>query len=210
MQFIYAFLFLIYLTFLPSNPGWAINLLWAMMILPLADVLQNTLQNLVSRIAGIQNDELANRGIGMAHEMGHTIRAFAYQFGDGKNSNTLNRFMEKTTVKQENRDIVQTSPVQTKPVQTNPVETKPIESKIDKNTNSNNIEKKETNNIFQKTNFEKATKFGSAFLNTGMFMAEGRNFKNDKFNKNNINDNIKRNRQDINTTTKMEMDKYDK
>lgn len=35
MQFIYAFLFLIYLTFLPSNAGWATSLLWAMMILPL-------------------------------------------------------------------------------------------------------------------------------------------------------------------------------
>lgn len=35
MQFVYAFLFLIYLTFLPSNAGWAVSLLWGMMILPL-------------------------------------------------------------------------------------------------------------------------------------------------------------------------------
>lgn len=35
MQFIYCFLFLIYLSFVPSTSGWAVSLLWAMMILPL-------------------------------------------------------------------------------------------------------------------------------------------------------------------------------
>lgn len=53
MQFIYAFLFLVYLNFIPATSGWAVSLLWAMMILPLAEVLQNTMQNLVSRIAGV-------------------------------------------------------------------------------------------------------------------------------------------------------------
>lgn len=51
MQFIYCFLFLIYLAFVSTTSGWAVSLLWAMMILPLGDALQNTLQNLVSRIA---------------------------------------------------------------------------------------------------------------------------------------------------------------
>ena len=80
MQFIYTFLFLIYLAFLPEGSGWAVSLLWAMMILPLADALQNTMQNLVSRIAGVNNDELANKGIGMASAMGYTIKSIAYQF----------------------------------------------------------------------------------------------------------------------------------
>ena len=44
MQFIYCFLFLLYLSFLPSTAGWAVSLIWAMMILPLADTLQNCLQ----------------------------------------------------------------------------------------------------------------------------------------------------------------------
>lgn len=48
MQFIYCFLFLIYLAFLPSGGGWAVSLIWAMMILPLADALQNCLQDLTS------------------------------------------------------------------------------------------------------------------------------------------------------------------
>lgn len=51
MQFIYCFLFLIYLAFVSSTGGWAVSLLWAMMILPLGDALQNTMQNLVSRVA---------------------------------------------------------------------------------------------------------------------------------------------------------------
>ena len=51
-----------------------------MMILPIADALQNTLQDLVSRIAGVNNDELANRGIGMAGAMAYSIKTIAYQF----------------------------------------------------------------------------------------------------------------------------------
>ena len=46
MQFIYAFLFLIYMSFTSVADGWATALLWAMMILPLGDVLLNTMQNL--------------------------------------------------------------------------------------------------------------------------------------------------------------------
>ena len=45
-----------------------------MMILPIANTLQNTLQNLVSRVAGINNEELSERGIGMAGAMVHSIR----------------------------------------------------------------------------------------------------------------------------------------
>jgi len=84
MQFVYAFLFLIYLTFLPSNAGWATSLLWGMMILPLGEALQNTMQNLVSRVAGIDNEQLANRGIGMGGAIGSTIQSIAYQFKENK------------------------------------------------------------------------------------------------------------------------------
>lgn len=55
-----------------------------MMMLPLADALQNTMQNLVSRMAGINNEELSNKGIGMGVAMGYTIKSIAYQF---KNEN---------------------------------------------------------------------------------------------------------------------------
>ena len=36
-----------------SGGSWAISLIWAMMILPLADALQNCLQDLTSRIAQV-------------------------------------------------------------------------------------------------------------------------------------------------------------
>lgn len=80
MQFIYCFLFLIYLAFLPSGGGWAVSLIWAMMILPLADALQNCLQNLTSRIAGVDNEQMTNRVIGMGAMMGFGLGAIKEQF----------------------------------------------------------------------------------------------------------------------------------
>ena len=80
IQFIYCFLFLIYLAFLPSGGGWAVSLIWAMMILPLADTLQNCLQNLTSRIAGIDNEQMANRAIGMGSMLGFGLGAIKEQF----------------------------------------------------------------------------------------------------------------------------------
>lgn len=95
MQFIYCFLFLIYLAFLPNGGGWAVSLIWAMMILPLADTLQNCLQNLTSRIAGIDNEQMANRAIGMGSMLGFGLGAIKEQFktpnsniGSKDNSNT--------------------------------------------------------------------------------------------------------------------------
>ena len=110
MQFVYAFLFLIYLSFLPKSSGWAVSLLWAMMILPLADALQNTMQNLVSRMAGVNNEELANRGIGMGAAMGYTVKSIAYQF-KGENSNKtdgkdfISRVTNRVTTKTEAKPI---------------------------------------------------------------------------------------------------------
>lgn len=83
MQFIYCFLFLLYLSFLPSTAGWAVSLIWAMMILPLADTLQNCLQNLTSRIAGIDNNEMATRALGMGTAFGYSLSAIKNQFSTG-------------------------------------------------------------------------------------------------------------------------------
>ena len=80
MQFIYCFLFLIYLAFLPSGGGWAVSLIWAMMILPLADALLNCLQNLTSRIAGVDNEQMTNRVIGMCAMAGFGLAAIKEQF----------------------------------------------------------------------------------------------------------------------------------
>ena len=181
MQLIYAFLFLIYLSFLPVNNSWAINLLWAMMILPLADVLQNTLQNLVSKVAGIQNDDIANRGIGMAHEMAYTINAFAYQFKTGKGSEMLNNFVHKTTMPQENN--ITTTPAETTVVKTNPISTSPIKPLKSTKEDSENLKKSEKIN--------RISKLGNNFMNIGMYMSEGKSFRNNSYQKNNniINEN---------------------
>lgn len=51
-----------------------------MMILPLADALQNTLQNLTSRIAGVDNEQMAGRTMGMGAALGYSLGAIKEQF----------------------------------------------------------------------------------------------------------------------------------
>lgn len=60
--------------------GWAVSLIWAMMILPLADALQNCLQNLTSRIAGVDNEQMTNKVLGMGAMMGFGLGAIREQF----------------------------------------------------------------------------------------------------------------------------------
>ncbi len=218
MQFVYAFLFLVYLNFLPVSGGWAVSLIWALMILPLAEALLNVFHNLISRIAGVPSEEIAQRGIGMASNMGYTIRAFTYQFknsgnnGDGNSSGLLASFLNKTSVIGNKETPTNTNPVQTNIAKTQPVKTKPIETnvantnKVDQNNKKNNSKPiNERSEPFRK----KATKAGKAFMNTGMYMAEGRNFNTDRrYNKNNRSRYENKRKKDIanTTTTHIEMD----
>ena len=70
-----------------------------MMILPLGDVLLNTMQNLVSRIAGLNNEEMANRGIGMGAAMAYTVHSIEAQFKSNNEANGgfVNRIKNVTT-----------------------------------------------------------------------------------------------------------------
>lgn len=64
-----------------------------MMILPLADSLQNCLQNLTSRIAGVDNEQMTNRVVGMGAMLGFSIGAIKEQFNPPPqryNTNTNN------------------------------------------------------------------------------------------------------------------------
>lgn len=170
MQFVYAFLFLIYLTFLPSNAGWAVSLLWGMMILPLGDALQNTMQNLVSRVAGINNEELANRGIGMGAAMGNTIKTIAYQF---KGNNVENKVGVPDII---SRVVHKANNVESVPVSAVSYESYSKNIMEDKNTNS--ITSNNVSNTIKETNgVRKAFNVGKEFMNFGMYMAEGKNFK---------------------------------
>ena len=51
-----------------------------MMILPLADALQNCLQNLTSRIAGVDNEQMTGRVMGMGSMLGFGLGAIKEQF----------------------------------------------------------------------------------------------------------------------------------
>ena len=200
MQFIYAFLFLVYMEFLPQSGGWATSILWAMMILPIADALQNTLQNLVSRIAGINNEELANRGIGMAGAMAYSIKTIAYQFkgNDTQNNSNNTSFLGRMVSNDVNTDNSQITPISTTKMETNKMQTTPMNtSKINeskKNDGKDNIiqnDKGSTNHNIMNAG-EKAFNTGKEFMNIGMYMAEGRNFKtNRQYNRHNINNSRK-------------------
>ena len=195
MQFVYTFLFLIYMTFLPSSSGWAVSLLWAMMILPLADALQNTMQNLVSRIAGVNNEELANRGIGMGAAMGYTVKSIAYQFKGNNEKTEGNDILSRVITKTKSGNAIQLPGTNYENHSTNIMENaKPINATniMDQNESTNGQKttgktshinnKTITNNIDNPTSspggFRKALNVGKEFMNVGMYMAEGRNFRN--------------------------------
>ena len=203
MQFVYAFLFLIYLTFLPQNAGWAVSLLWGMMILPLGDALQNTMQNLVSRIGGINNEELANRGIGMGAAMGYTVRSIAYQF-KGENGNVANMgtdIISRVLNKANNIESKPVSSVSYESYSKNIMEGKNINSIT--NTNKENPTNSMLNSSSKVNNLRKAFNVGKELMNLGMYMGEGRNFKNNRIQQN---DRLY-NRPNINNTRKEDIKK---
>ena len=204
---------MIYLSFLPKSSGWAVSLLWAMMILPLADALQNTMQNLVSRMAGVNNEELANRGIGMGAAMGYTVKSIAYQF-KGENSNKtdgkdfISRVANRVTTKTEAKPIAGVSYEEhSKNVMENakPInQTKITQNKTDKMPSVEIPGKENKEEIPRSTNgFKKAFNVGKEVMNLGMYMAEGRNFKT---NENNINNKRMYNRPNINNTRKEDIE----
>lgn len=196
MQFIYCFLFLIYLAFLPSGGGWAVSLIWAMMILPLADALQNCFQNLTSRIAGVDNEQMTNRVVGMGAMLGFGLGAIKEQFnspssnnnnGNGNNGG-LKGFIDRA--KSVVNPSMNLSPEKDYNGNVNPIRT--VLPKENTNTNTNNVNNnisiptsngKNTESISNgtastpksmvgkvaKTGF-KATK---AYLSVGAKMAEG-------------------------------------
>lgn len=60
------------------------------MILPIADTLQNCLQNLTSRIAGVDNEQMTNRVVGMGAMLGFGLGAIKEQFKTPSSSNLFN------------------------------------------------------------------------------------------------------------------------
>lgn len=147
------------------------------------------MQNLVSRIAGVDNEELANRGIGMGATMGYTLKSIAYQFkGNNEESKTEGTdIISKVVNKANNIESVPVSGVSYENYSRNVMEDK------DKSIHNNiNSDVKDSNNL---TGIKKVFNTGKEFMNLGMYMAEGRNFKTNSqdsiqkrtYNRNNIN-----------------------
>lgn len=188
MQFIYAFLFLIYLEFLPKSGGWATSILWAMMILPIADALQNTLQNLISRIAGINNEDLANRGIGMTGAMAHSIKSITYQFKGNEGQSKIGgpNIIDRTLKKDSGGTGNNVNQMETKNMETSTMKTNTINTSSSGNLKVDAIKKlgEKSEELKRKVNpantAKKAFNTGKEFMNIGMYMAEGRNFKGNR------------------------------
>ena len=211
MQFIYCFLFLIYLAFLPSGGGWAISLIWAMMILPLADSLQNCLQNLTSRIAGVDNEQMTNRVIGMGAALGFSLGAIKEQFNSPTSSNNRNNnsggfkgFIDRA------KSVVNPS-MNLSPEKDYNGNINPIRDVLPKENGSNNInnniyiptanwKNEETNSNTPKSMVGKVAKTGfkatKAYLGVGAKMAEG-NFNSSTYKNNSNHVNRKSNYQNV-------------
>lgn len=175
MQFIYCFLFLVYIAFLPTGGGWAVSLIWAMMILPLADALQNCLQNLTSRIAGVDNEMITNRGLGMGAVIGYSLGTIKEQFSAPQTYNKQNTPTIGTSSNTGFSGIISRAKNIITPTNSLPAEK-------DYNGNINSIRNVEKNNITQnkiesKNTFENIAKTGfnatKSYLSVGAKMAEG-------------------------------------
>ena len=177
MQFIYCFLFMVYLAFLPSTGGWAIAIIWAMMILPLADTLQNCLQNLTSRIAGLDNEQITRRGIGIGAALGYGLSAIAQQFktpstsnyGDSSNDSNSNGgggFFSR--VKSVINPTMNLSYEKDYNGNTNPIRNVTPDEKISNNSATSNVASKVGSAL------KTTAKVGSAYLGLGATMAGDR------------------------------------
>lgn len=199
MQFIYCFLFLLFSSFISASAGWAVTLIWAMMLLPIADVLINCLQNLTSRIAGLDSNEATMRGIGLGTAfgtgIGYSINAIKTQFTNPNSSNSegenpgfmgriknfINPQMNLSAEKDYNGNI---NPIR------NVIDSKNItnsNSTTNTNTNRNQVVSNVSNNNIN--NSSKTMRFANGayqatkgYLKLGANMAEG-NFNNNRPNK---------------------------
>lgn len=208
MQFIYCFLFLIYLAFLPSGGGWAVSLIWAMMILPLADALQNCFQNLTSRIAGIDNEQMTNRVVGMGAMLGFGLGAIKEQFNSPSSNNNggnngnggLKGFIDRA--KSVVNPSMNLSPEKDYSGNVNPIRTVlPKENSNETNVNNNiSIPTSNGTATSPKSIAGKVAKTGfnatKAYLSMGAKMAEG-DFSKSPYKNNNQQINRKSNYQNV-------------
>ena len=194
MQFIYCFLFLLFSSFISETAGWAVTLIWAMMLLPIADVLMNCLQNLTSRIAGLDNNEATARGLGLGAAfgtgIGYSINAIKTQFTGTNGSNTeggttgfmgrvknfINPQMNLSAEKDYNGN---NNPIRNV-VDSNNITTNNTTNSSNKNQVVSNVSNNNINNSSKAMRFaDGAYKATKGYLKLGANMAEG-NFSNNR------------------------------
>ena len=187
-----------------SGGGWLVSLIWAMMILPLADALQNCFQNLTSRIAGLDNEQMTNRVMGMGAMLGFSTNAIKEQFKTPNSNIASNSNNDDSSNNKGNglKGIVSRAKTIINP-QMNLSDSKdyngnvnPIRDVLDKK-DDNKItlpQRPENNNVLNMSNGKLSKldmakgigktglKAGKAYMQVGKAMAEGdfRNFKNKK------------------------------
>ena len=201
MQFIYCFLFLLFSTFIGATSGWAVTLIWAMMLLPIADVLMNCLQNLTSRIAGLDNNEASMRAIGLGGviggSIGYSIGAIKTQFANKNTDNSGFIGRVKNFVNPQ-RNISSETDYNGN---ANPIRNV-VENKPSNNQNVSNVVNNSTNSVINKATAGKvgstAFKATKSYLKVGMQMAEG-NFNTNSFEKKRNNNNSFIAKKNINT-----------
>lgn len=177
-----------------------------MMILPLSDALQNCLQNLTSRIAGVDNEQMTNRVMGMGAMLGFGVGAIKEQFKSPSSSNTTNNsengfkgFMNRA--KSVINPGINLSPEKDYNGNINPIRNVLPKEKVSEPVNNNTFtpnnsnKQNSLNNKVNSGNVAKsALKVTKAYLDFGANMAEG-NFNNSpyKTNKQGFNRNLKNN-----------------
>lgn len=197
MQFIYCFLFIIYLEFVPGTE-WAVSLIWAMMIVPIADVLQNCFQNLTSRIAGLDSEQMTGRVLGAGTMFGYGLSTIKEQFKTPKTSVETSNNSSNSGLKgfiNRTKSIVSPelnlSPDRDYYGNVNPIRNviKPNSNIITESISSSSSESRQSKNIIK--NVAKTTLSATkTYLEVGASLAEGDftkyTYKNNK-NNNNIN-----------------------
>ena len=160
-----------------------------MMILPLADALQNCFQNLTSRIAGVDNEQMTNRVIGMGAMLGFGVGAIKEQFNspqaksqNGENtSGGFKGFVDRA--KQVINPTINLSSEKDYNGNVNPIRTVVNREKTSTNNVATSTQKVNTNNQQNNTGFTPKTTVGKvanagfkgakAYLGMGAKLAEG-------------------------------------
>lgn len=161
------------------------------------------MQNLVSRIAGVNNEEIANRGIGLGATMAFTVKSITSQVKDTVSSSSQNGVINRLTNRNNSSSTTQTN-------NSNESKSTNINNITNKSVNNESINKNNNSNDSKKIPIPSLYGIGRNIMNTGMYMAEGRNFSNNNQinNRRNYGMNMRRNEQESNVANNIRKERF--